>query len=182
MPAGRLLIGAVGRLSPEKGFDLLIQAVASLIDEGLDLELWIAGEGEGRDELERQALATGHGDRIRLLGFQADTVALFECFDLFCLSSLREGLPNVVLEAMAMEVPVLATRCGGIEAFGHDGTDMLTVPAGSADALAGGLRRLARDAGLRERLAKTARARIEAEFSFRRRMERMAEVYERLWR
>ena len=115
------------------------------------------------------------------LGFQADTVALFECFDLFCLSSLREGLPNVVLEAMAMEVPVLATRCGGIEAFGHDGADMLTVPAGSADALAGGLRRLAGDAGLRERLAKTARARIEAEFSFRRRMERMAEVYELLW-
>ena len=106
---------------------------------------------------------------------------MFECFDLFCLSSLREGLPNVVLEAMAMEVPVLATRCGGIEAFGRDGTDMLTVPAGSADALAGGLRRLAGDAGLRERLAKTARARIEAEFSFRRRMERMAEVYERLW-
>ena len=181
MPAGRLLIGAVGRLSPEKGFDLLIQAVASLIDEGLDLELWIAGEGEGRDELERQAVATGHGDRIRLLGFQADTVALFECFDLFCLSSLREGLPNVVLEAMAMEVPVLATRCGGIEAFGRDGTDMLTVPAGSADALAGGLRRLARDGDLRERLAEAARARIEAEFSFRRRMERMAEVYERLW-
>jgi glycosyltransferase involved in cell wall biosynthesis len=181
MTAGRLLIGAVGRLSPEKGFDRLIRAVASLIDEGLDLELWIAGEGEGRDELEHQALATGHGDRIRLLGFQADTVALFECFDLFCLSSLREGLPNVVLEAMAMEVPVLATRCGGIEAFGHDGTDMLTVPAGSADALAESLRRLAREAGLRERLAKAARARIEAEFSFRRRMERMAEVYERLW-
>ena len=106
---------------------------------------------------------------------------MFECFDLFCSSSLREGLPNVVLEAMAMEVPVLATRCGGIEAFGRDGTDMLTVPAGSADALAGGLRRLAKDAGLRERLAKAARARIGAEFSFRRRMERMAEVYELLW-
>jgi glycosyltransferase involved in cell wall biosynthesis len=181
IPAGRLLIGAVGRLSPEKGFDLLIRAVASLIDEGLDLELWIAGEGEGLDELERQALATGHGDRIRLLGFQADTVALFECLDLFCLSSLREGLPNVVLEAMAMEVPVLATRCGGIEAFGRDGTDMLTVPGGSAEALAGGLRRLTMDSGLRERLATAARARIEAEFSFRRRMERMAEVYEKLW-
>jgi glycosyltransferase involved in cell wall biosynthesis len=181
MPPGRLLIGAVGRLSAEKGFDLLIRAVATLIGEGHDLELWIAGDGEARDELERQVVATGHGDRIRLLGFQADTVALFENFDLFCLSSLREGLPNVVLEAMAMEVPVLATRCGGIEAFAHDGTDMLTAPAGSADALAGGLRRLIEDAELRRRLADAARARIEAEFSFRRRMERMAEVYELLW-
>jgi glycosyltransferase involved in cell wall biosynthesis len=181
MPPGRLLIGAVGRLSAEKGFDLLIRAVATLIGQGHDLELWIAGDGEARDELERQAVATGHGDRIRLLGFQADTVALFENFDLFCLSSLREGLPNVVLEAMAMEVPVLATRCGGIEAFAHDGTDMLTAPAGSVDALAGGLRRLIEDAELRRRLADAARARIEAEFSFRRRMERMAEVYELLW-
>jgi glycosyltransferase involved in cell wall biosynthesis len=182
MPPGRLLIGAVGRLSAEKGFDLLIRAVATLIGEGHDLELWIAGDGEARDELERQAVATGYGDRIRLLGFQSDTVELFESFDLFCLSSLREGLPNVVLEAMAMEVPVLATRCGGIEAFARDGTDMLTVPAGSAGALAGGLRRLIKDAGLRRRLADAARARIETEFSFRRRMERMAEVYELLWR
>jgi glycosyltransferase involved in cell wall biosynthesis len=181
MPPGRLLIGAVGRLSAEKGFDLLIRAVATLIGEGHDLELWIAGDGEAREELERQAIATGYGDRIRLLGFQADTVNLFENFDLFCLSSLREGLPNVVLEAMAMEVPVLATRCGGIDAFARDGTDMLTVPTGSADALAGGLRRLIGDAELRRRLAEAARARIEAEFSFRRRMERMAEVYELLW-
>ena len=155
--------------------------MATLIGEGHDLELWIAGDGEAREELERQAVATGYGDRLRLLGFQADTAALFENFDLFCLSSLREGLPNVVLEAMAMEVPVLATRCGGIEAFARDGTDMLTVPAGSADALAEGLRRLIGDVELRCRLAGAARARIEAEFSFRLRMQRMAEVYELLW-
>ncbi|EWY42333.1 hypothetical protein N825_19190 [Skermanella stibiiresistens SB22] len=181
VPPGRLLIGAVGRLSPEKGFDLLIQAVASLIDAGLDLELWIAGDGDERERLEIQAAATGHGDWIRLLGFQADTVALFESLDLFCLSSLREGLPNVVLEAMAMEVPVVATRCGGIDAFGHDGVDMLTVEAGSADALANGLRKLAGDAATRLRLAQAARRRIEDEFSFRRRMDRMTEVYGLLW-
>jgi glycosyltransferase involved in cell wall biosynthesis len=86
-----------------------------------------------------------------------------------------------VLEAMAMEVPVLATRCGGIEAFGRDGTDMLTVPAGSADALAEGLRRLAGNGDLRKQLAEAARARIEAESSFRHRMQRMTEVYECLW-
>nr|WP_246149351.1 glycosyltransferase [Skermanella pratensis] len=160
---------------------MLIRAVAALIDDGLDLELWIAGEGEEKAALEALAAATGHADRIRLPGFRADTVGLFECFDLFCLSSLREGLPNVVLEAMAMEVPVLATRCGGIDTFARDGADMLTVEAGSVEALADGLRRLAGAPALRHGLARAARRRIEAEFSFRRRMDRMAEVYGLLW-
>lgn len=179
-PPGRVVVGAVGRLSPEKGFDLLVEAVAALLDEGLDLELRIVGDGPERERLLARAAASGHAGRIRLLGFQADTRAAFESFDAFCLSSLREGLPNVVLEAMAMEVPVLATRCGGIEAFGRDGVDMVQVPAGDAGALARGLRLVAGDAGLRARLATAARARIEAEYSFRRRMERMAELYDRL--
>jgi glycosyltransferase involved in cell wall biosynthesis len=99
--------------------------------------------------------------------------------DLFALSSIREGLPNVVLEAMAMELPVLATRCGGLETAGRDGEDMLLVPPGSADALAGGLVRLAKDPALRARLARGARARAERDFGFARRMERFVEIYDR---
>src|SRR5262249_30600169 len=133
---GTLVIGAVGRLSDEKGVDVLIRAVAILLNEGYNLELWIAGDGPERDSLAAQAAATGHGERIRLLGFQKSPKDFFAAFDLFCLSSLREGLPNVVLEAMSMEVPVIATRCGGIGAFGRDGQDMLIVPPGEAVALA----------------------------------------------
>jgi glycosyltransferase involved in cell wall biosynthesis len=117
---------------------------------------------------------------MKLLGFRTDALALFEAMDVFALSSLREGLPNVVLEAMAMEVPVVATRCGGLEAFGRDGEDMLLVPAGSAEALAAGIERLARDEGLRARLARGARARVERDASFRRRMERFVGIYDRL--
>ncbi len=180
LPPGRLLIGGVGRLSPEKGFDLLIEAVSVLIREGLDLELWIAGGGPEQDRLAARAAATGHGDRIRLIGYQTDMLGLMERLDIFCLSSLREGLPLAMLEAMAMEVPVVATRSGGVGAFGHDGDDMLLVPCGSTAALIQALRRVALDPDLRGRLSATGRRRVETDCSVRRTMARLVDVYDGL--
>lgn len=180
VPPGRLVIGAVGRLSKEKGFDLLIEAARRLIEEGRDIALWIAGEGDEKAALQSQIDSSGHADRIRLLGFQKDTRGLFEKFDLFCLSSLREGLPNVVLEAMAMSVPVVATRCGGMEKLGTDGQDCLLVDAGSVEPLLAGLRRLIDEAELRVGLAAAARRLIEERYSFKRRMDRVIAVYDRL--
>jgi glycosyltransferase involved in cell wall biosynthesis len=178
--SGRLRVGAVGRLSEEKGFDLLIRAVGRLLDEGHELELAIAGEGDREEALRAQVDASPHREHLRLVGFQRDTRALFDGFDLFVLSSLREGLPNVVLEAMSMELPVLATRSGGMETFARDGEDALLCDPGSVDELADGLRRLLAEPGLRDALARGARARAERDCSFRRRMERVVEVYERL--
>lgn len=176
----RLVIGAVGRLSDEKGFDLLIQAVERLLDEGLELELRIAGEGDQEETLRAQIAASPHGAHLNLLGFQADTKALFDGFDLFCLSSLREGLPNVVLEAMSMALPVVATRSGGMETFAVDGEDAVLIDPGSVDELADGLRRVLADRAERDRLATAARARVERDCSFARRMQRVVEVYGRL--
>jgi glycosyltransferase involved in cell wall biosynthesis len=176
----RLLVGAVGRLSEEKGFHLLVEAFERALDAGCDLELWIAGEGDQEERLRAQIAASRHAGRMKLLGFSSNARTLFEAMDLFVLSSIREGLPNVVLEAMAMEVPVLATRCGGLEAFARDGEDALLVPTGSVDALADGLVRLARDPTLRARLARAARARIERECGFAERMRRFVRVYDRL--
>jgi len=178
---GTLRIGAVGRLSEEKGFDLLIEAVERLIDEGCDLELAIAGEGDQESALAARIAGSPHRERLALLGFRSDTVELFEGFDVFCLSSLREGLPNVVLEAMAMEVPVVATRSGGMETFARDGEDAVLIDPGSVEELVRGLIRVVRDAGLRESLARAARERVEREYSFPRRMEKMVAVYDRLW-
>lgn len=179
-PPGRLVIGAVGRLSEEKGFHHLITAVERCLERGLDLELWIAGEGDQEARLTAQIAASKHAGRLKLLGFRKDAKALFEAMDVFALSSLREGLPNVVLEAMAMEVPVLATRCGGMEAFAKADEDALLVGTDSADELERGLARLADDASLRARLARTARAKIERDYSFARRMQRFAALYERM--
>ncbi|MBK7877903.1 MAG: glycosyltransferase [Planctomycetes bacterium] len=167
-------------MSEEKGFHHLIAAVERCVERGLDLELWIAGEGDQQARLEAQIAASKHAARLKLLGFRKDAKALFEAMDVFALSSLREGLPNVVLEAMAMEVPVLATRCGGMEAFAKDDEDALLVGVDSADELERGLARLAEDAALRQRLAKTARTKIERDYSFARRMQRFAALYERM--
>src|SRR6056297_3528152 len=125
-----LVIGALGRLSPEKGFDRLIEAFVQLRQRGLQARLRIAGEGPARAALEKRIAASGHADRIELLGFCADTRAFLERLDLFVLSSLREGLPNALLEAMAMEVPVVATRVGGVPRVVRHGTNGLLVEPG----------------------------------------------------
>jgi len=180
-PEGRpLVIGALARLSREKGFDLLIEAVERLAEEGHDVQLKIAGEGELEEELRTQMSSSKHAERFELTGFVEDVPAFLEGLDLYCLSSLREGLPNSVLEAMSFELPVLGTRCGGMESFLRDGEDGMLIEAGSCDAILDGLRTLATDAPLRARLGAAARARILADCSFKERMERVVAVYESL--
>jgi glycosyltransferase involved in cell wall biosynthesis len=176
----KLLAVAVGRLAPEKGFDLLIDAVRQLVAEGLDLELRIAGQGPVEEALSRRAQDQGLGGRVRLVGFLPDVRELLEAADLFVLSSLREGLPNAVLEAMAMEVPVVATAVAGVpDLIEHGRTGWLVEP-GSSSALAGGIRALAADPGLRGGLAAEGRRRIERSFGFAARMAKVMETYDDL--
>ena len=177
---GRFVVGAVGRLSAEKGFDLLIRAADLLIRDGADLELVIAGEGDEEPRLRDLIGRLGRGDRIRLLGYRADLRGLYETMDCFALSSLREGLPNVLLEAMALEVPVVATRIAGVpRLIGNEVNGMLVNP-GSADDLAGAIGRLLRDPDLQGRLRRAGRETIEARYSFASRMDRIRDVYDEL--
>jgi glycosyltransferase involved in cell wall biosynthesis len=180
-PMTGLLLGAIGRLSPEKGFDLLIQAVASLVRRGCDIHLLIAGEGSARPQLEAEIAKNAMGDRVKLLGQVPDPRLLLQATDLFVLSSLREGLPNVLLEAMAMQTPVVATRIAGVPLLLRDGAIGVLVEPGSSEELTTGIERLVRDAELRRRLALLGRQRIEQEYSFERRMQRVAALYDRLF-
>lgn len=180
-PENPIVIGAVGRLSEEKGLDFLIDAFARLYGAHQDVDLWIAGEGEARSELETQADNCGVSDRVFFLGQITDTVGLFECFDVFCLPSLREGLPNVLLEALAMEVPVVATTVGGIPAVLNDGVDSKLVTPRSADALATALQELVEDPDERDRLARAGRLLVEREFDFRVRMQKVIAIYDELF-
>jgi glycosyltransferase involved in cell wall biosynthesis len=180
VPADARLIGAVGRLSPEKGFDLLIRAVVQLRQAGQPLHLWIVGEGDARADLERLIGELGCGEYVRLLGHVADPKQFYEAMDVFALSSIREGLPNVVLEAMAMETPVVATRTAGVPMLVEDGQSGLLVEPGSVQALAEGLKRLLGDPGLAERLAIAGRQRVEEKFSFSRRMEKVVRIYDQV--
>lgn len=179
-PTDQFVVGAVGRLSPEKGFDLLITAVSQLIEEGYPVRLVIAGEGDARDSLERLIQEQASPERFQLLGHRNDIPQLLQGLDIFALSSLREGLPNVVLEAMAYEVPVLATRIAGIPRLIQNQKNGLLVEPGQAKFLANGLRELLTNPELRLSYAAAGRATIESDFSFQSRMEKIASVYDEL--
>lgn len=180
VPEGAFLLGAVGRLSEEKGFDLLIRAAVRLREAGRPVQLWIAGEGPARPALERLIVEYQAGDYVRLLGQVSDPRPLFEAMDLFVLSSLREGLPNVVLEAMAMRTPVVATRVAGVPSLVEDGVSGRLIPPGDLPSLTEAIAGLWDAAELREQFAERARQRVEAQFSFDRRMSKVARIYDQL--
>jgi glycosyltransferase involved in cell wall biosynthesis len=179
-PAGRLLLGAVGRLSPEKGFDRLLHAFQQLVTGGLDLGLVIAGDGDDRPRLEQLIDELGLRDRVWLVGFCADPRAIYEAMDVFVLSSLREGLPNVLLEAMALGVPVIATHIAGIPRLIQDGENGLLVPPDDPAALTRALGSLMGDDKRRARLGQAGRRTVEQHYSFALRMQKIANLYDGL--
>ena len=179
-PTDLPVIGALGRLSDEKGFDLLLQAAARLRDEGTRFELWIAGDGPAASSLRCQLSRLGLESQVRLVGFQSDARAFLEALDVFVLSSRREGLPNALLEALAMELPAVATAVGGVPELIRDGRTGLLVPAEDPVRLAEAMGRLLRSAELRARLARAGRSIVERDFSFAARTRRELAVYDRL--
>lgn len=175
------LIGAVGRLSVEKGFDHLIRAVDQLHRQGLDVQLAVAGEGDQLQNLQSLVAQQSRPERFRLLGFVADTKSFYQALDVFALSSLREGLPNVLLEAMAFEVPVVATAIAGIPRLIEHGQNGLLVPPADVPALATCLNRLLIAPEPAGRLALAARETILSRYDFRVRMQKVRAVYDGLF-
>jgi glycosyltransferase involved in cell wall biosynthesis len=155
------LVVALGRLHANKAFDVLLAAVARVPN----LHLWLAGEGELRDTLERQAQVLGLAARVRFLGWRDDTSALLAAADLMVCPSRHEPLGNVVLEAWAAGVPVVASASEGPRVLIKEGETGLLVPIDDADALATAMRRLIGDSKLRERVIAGGVATYEAEFS-----------------
>ena len=182
VPRGRAVIGTVGRLSGEKGFENLIDAVCALLDSGRDVEAWIAGEGPERAALEARIAAAGLGGRVRLLGYIEDPAQMYRALDVFALPSVREGLPNALLEAMASGLPVVATRVAGVPSVVDDGRNGLLCAPGDASGLAADIARVLTDPGLAERMATAARRTVEERFPFASRMRLETQVYDRLLR
>jgi glycosyltransferase involved in cell wall biosynthesis len=180
IPPHRLVIGAVGRLSAEKGFDLLIRAADRLLDAGHDLGLIIVGQGDQYGRLLDLIARLGRADRFQLVGHRPNPSEFYEAMDVYALSSLSEGLPNVVLEALAFRIPVAATRVGAIpQVIAHEKNGLLVEP-GDSERLASGIARLLTDADLRSRLGDAGRRTVEQRFSFERRMGRIREIYDEL--
>jgi glycosyltransferase involved in cell wall biosynthesis len=149
-----LRILTVGRLHPQKSHHVLVQAVASLRDRGVDVTVTLVGEGPTRGQLERQIAALRLEDRVRLVGAvgQSDIGEYFRVHDIFCLASVSEGLPVVLMEAMAAGLPVVTTRITGVPELVEDGRTGLLVPPARPEALADALQRVVEDPELRTRL------------------------------
>lgn len=174
------VIGAVGRLEPQKNFPLLIDVFGRVAPDYPDAMLVIAGDGSARDALQAQVQATRLGDRLRLVGHQSDIARLHHAFDLFVQSSDYEGTPNAVLEAMAFENPIVATAAGGTAEIARHEREALIVPCGDGHRLEAALRATLDDRQSAEGRAAAARRRVEGELSFAARMRRVEGIYEEL--
>ncbi len=180
LPPDSLVVGGVGRLSAEKAFAALVASVAELVRRGVDARLAIVGEGNERANLERQIGESGLGGRVTLAGFQRDVRPYFQAFDAFALPSLREGLPNALLEAMAFGVPSVASRIAGIPKVIADGVDGVLIEPGDAGQLTGALAGLLGDPHKRAAMGAAARATVEARYSFAERVRKLAASYDEL--
>jgi len=160
-PDGAPLALALGRLHENKGFDVLLAALARVPA----LHLWIAGEGDLRPTLERQAAALGIAGRVRFLGWREDVPALLAAADFLVCPSRREPLGNVVIEAWAASRAVVAAASAGPRELIVDGESGLLAPVEDAAALAAAMARLSADPALRARLAANGRAAYEAQFT-----------------
>ena len=156
-PAGTLLLGTVGRLSPVKDHATLLLAVQKLRGSGRAIELVVVGDGETRSALEAQARALLIDDGVHFLGMRQDVAQLLPAFDVFVLSSTSEGYSLALVEAAAAALPIVATQVGGNADIVVDGHNGRLVPAQSADALAAAVAELADDTALRERMGTAGR-------------------------
>jgi starch synthase (maltosyl-transferring) len=178
-PTGDVMeLGTVARLEPQKGLPYLLDAV-SMLPKDLEVRLWIVGGGPVEASLRDQAKRLGIADAVQFLGTRQDVPALMARFDLFVLPSLWEGLPNVVLEAMAARRAVVATNVDGTPEAVLEGETALLVPPRDPGALADAMTRLLRDREMRRRFGEAGRRRVESEFRMEIMVERTQDEYRR---
>ena len=144
----RVRFGIAARLVEAKDHFTLLRAFAAVVAEVPGAELHIAGDGALRDRLESFARELSLADRVIFLGALPDTAEFLSQLDIFVLSSLSEGLPLALLEAMAAGLPVVSTRAGGVEEAAVDGKNAYLVAPGDSDALAQAMIRMAREPDL----------------------------------
>jgi glycosyltransferase involved in cell wall biosynthesis len=160
-PAGAPLLLALGRLHPSKAHDVSIRALAQLPGA----YLWIAGSGPLEKELRALAMQAGVADRVRFLGWREDAPSLYRTADVCLFPSRYEPLGNVVIQAWAHGLPLVAAMSDGPAALIKPEQDGLLIPINDPGALALAARRLILDPGLRRRLVEGGAARIAEEFS-----------------
>jgi glycosyltransferase involved in cell wall biosynthesis len=183
-------VGIVGRLCEIKNHRLFLDAIAALGREGLDARFLIIGDGHLRAGLEEQARELGISDRVRFTGFRSDPAAIYSGLDIAALTSLNEGTPLTLIEAMAAGAPVISTAVGGVPDLmgargeSRDGVTFwehgLTVPAGDSEAFARGLAWLLSHPAARREMGARGRAFVRAGFARERLLRDLEILYAEL--
>jgi glycosyltransferase involved in cell wall biosynthesis len=172
-----IAIGSVGRLEPQKRFDLLIRAIGDLRGKRPNIRLLIAGDGSLAAGLQQQVRDLGLDAVCQLIGQCGDVPRFHHALDLFVQASDYEGTPNSVLEAMALETPIVATAAGGTAELVRDGVEGVIVPCGDVQVLTNAIDKALSDRDGTRVKATAARERIERELSFERRMRSVETIY-----
>lgn len=169
----------VGRLSPEKGHLILLQAIKLLLDQGIDVELEVVGAGPFEEHIRHEEAQLALKGRITYSGELSATEVSerLAAADIFCMSSFSEGLPVSIMEAMAVGVPVVATWISGIPELALNEVTALTVPAANSEALAEALIRLITDNKLRDTLTTNARIKVEQRHSQERNVDQLVTLF-----
>ena len=178
--SGALLLGAVGRLSPEKDYANLLAAMAKVQKHVPTARLFIVGDGELRERLEIQAQSLGLSDVVTFTGIRDDVPEILAALDIFVLSSRREGLPLAVLEAMAAGLPVVATVVGGVPEVVVDGVTGFLVPPLNPVALAEALLSLLQDPARCKAMGRAGYKRVKQCFSMEQMTRQIESLYEEL--
>jgi colanic acid/amylovoran biosynthesis glycosyltransferase len=178
---GATQILCVGRLVSSKGQRILIEAVDRLRKAGHDLKLQLVGDGPDRADLEELVRERELSKTVAFAGVvnQDDIGAYYRDADIFALASFAEGIPVVLMEAMAMEIPCVATRITGIPELIEDGVSGLLVAPSDDEGMAAAIERLMASAELRESLGKAGRMRVQQQYELAGSADRLTEIFER---
>jgi sugar transferase (PEP-CTERM/EpsH1 system associated) len=172
------LVLQVARLDTIKDHATALRAIAGALPRNPAIRLMIVGDGPERESIARAITEQGLGDSVTMLGMRNDVQRLLAAADAFLLTSVSEGIPVTIIEAMAARIPVVSTAVGGVPELIESEVSGLLAPSGDAPRLADALIRLAADRALRERLCHTARQRTETQFSEHQMIDKYAALYD----
>lgn len=173
----QVLIVGVGRLTPQKGFDMLLDALAHMPTPISTWHSAVAGAGECRGGLEDQIARLGLGGQVTLLGRLENVEGLLSAADIYCLPSRFEGLPLALLEAMAAGLPVVAFSIDGVADVVADGVHGRLAAQGSVSELSGCLAELIGDARIRQSMGRRARDLVAGQYGLSRTVDELEALY-----
>lgn len=180
IPSGRRVVTVVGRLERQKGLDWLLSLAPRILEQAPRNDLLLVGAGPQRAALERTAEANGIGNRTYFAGYQSDIPSILAASDLLLLPSRWEGMPNIVLEAMAAGLPVVSTQCEGVCELLGDAGSAQTAPFGDSQAFVTKAVAFLNGESLRRMLGNRNQERVRRDFTLAVMVERYARLFDEM--